>query len=69
MATRAPGTQSRWLAITNRWFEIGDRGAAHRTEILGGLTTFLTMVYIVFVNPAVLSATADTRSRSPPGSA
>lgn len=28
-----------------------------RTEILAGLTTFLTMVYIVFVNPTILSET------------
>ena len=26
-----------------------------RTEFVAGLTTFLTMVYIVFVNPAILS--------------
>jgi adenine/guanine/hypoxanthine permease len=66
MATRAPGTQPRWLANTNRWFEIGDRGAAHRTELIGGVTTFLTMVYIVFVNPAVLSATPDVNGTTLP---
>src|SRR5262249_58888650 len=27
-----------------------------RTEVLGGVTTFLTMAYIIFVQPAVLSA-------------
>jgi xanthine/uracil/vitamin C permease (AzgA family) len=42
-----------WARI-NRWFAIGARGSTPRTEVLGGLTTFLTMVYIVFVNPAVL---------------
>src|SRR6202789_2211554 len=35
--------------------------AAHntnwRTEILAGLTTFITMAYIIFVNPAILSET------------
>jgi AGZA family xanthine/uracil permease-like MFS transporter len=35
--------------------------AAHettwRTEILAGLTTFITMAYIIFVNPAILSQT------------
>ncbi len=30
-----------------------------RTEVIGGLTTFLTLVYIVFVNPSILSGTAD----------
>src|SRR2546423_75755 len=35
------------------------RGTTYRTEVVGGLTTFLTLVYIVFVNPAVLSSTPD----------
>jgi adenine/guanine/hypoxanthine permease len=43
----------------DRWFEIGPRGSTVRTEVVGGLTTFLTLVYIVFVNPAILSGTAD----------
>ena len=43
----------------DRWFEIAERGTSYRTELLGGLTTFLTLVYIVFVNPAILSATPD----------
>jgi AGZA family xanthine/uracil permease-like MFS transporter len=37
------------------WFHLRESGTNLRTEVLGGLTTFLTMVYIVFVNPAVLS--------------
>jgi AGZA family xanthine/uracil permease-like MFS transporter len=59
----APGRLQRRLAdasrLLDRWFEIGARGSTHRTELIGGLTTFLTLVYIVFVNPAVLSATPD----------
>ncbi len=43
----------------DRWFEIGGRGSTVRTEVIGGLTTFLTLVYIVFVNPAILSGTPD----------
>ena len=34
-----------------------------RTELLAGLTTFLTMAYIIFVQPAVLSGQAARRSR------
>ena len=41
------------------WFEIGGRGSSYRTEVLGGITTFLTLVYIVFVNPSVLSSVTD----------
>jgi adenine/guanine/hypoxanthine permease len=39
-----------------RRFRTADRGSSPRTEALGGLATFLTMSYIVFVNPAILSA-------------
>jgi AGZA family xanthine/uracil permease-like MFS transporter len=37
-------------------FRISERGSTVRTEVLGGIATFLTMCYIVFVNPAILSA-------------
>lgn len=43
--------------ILEKIFKIEERGSSIRTEVLGGLTTFLTMAYIVFVNPAILSAT------------
>jgi adenine/guanine/hypoxanthine permease len=59
----APGWLQRRLAEASRqvdrWFEVRARGSTHRTEVIGGLTTFLTLVYIVFVNPAVLSGTPD----------
>lgn len=38
-----------------RWFRIRERGTSVRTEVLGGVTTFVTMAYIVVVNPAILS--------------
>ncbi len=38
-----------------RFFRIRERGSSLRIESLGGLSTFLTMCYIVFVNPAILS--------------
>src|SRR5688572_11320783 len=37
-------------------FQLAERGTTVRTEVIGGITTFLTMSYIVFVNPAILSA-------------
>ena len=37
-----------------RYFEFEALGTNWRTEILAGVTTFLTMSYIVFVNPAIL---------------
>ena len=39
-----------------RIFHLKSRNAAVSTEIMGGLTTFLTMAYIIVVNPAVLTA-------------
>ncbi len=33
-------------------------GATWKTEILAGFTTFMTMAYIVFVNPSILQETA-----------
>lgn len=38
------------------FFRLKELGTNVRTEILAGLTTFLTMAYIVVVNPAILSA-------------
>ncbi|HPB32346.1 MAG TPA: NCS2 family permease, partial [Candidatus Sumerlaeota bacterium] len=35
-------------------FSIREKGSTVRTELLGGLTTFLTMSYIIFVNPQIL---------------
>lgn len=44
-------------------FHLKERGSTPKTEVLAGLTTFLTCVYIVAVNPAILSAAGmDTRA-------
>jgi xanthine/uracil/vitamin C permease (AzgA family) len=37
-----------------RRFELAARDTNVRTEILAGVTTFLTMAYIILVNPAIL---------------
>jgi AGZA family xanthine/uracil permease-like MFS transporter len=39
-----------------RLFALEERGTTVRREVLGGVVTFLTMSYIVFVNPAILSS-------------
>ena len=41
--------------MMTKWFLIEERGSTVRTELLGGLTTFVTMAYIVVVNPAILA--------------
>lgn len=40
----------------NKFFGIEEKGSSIKTEVLAGITTFLTMVYIVIVNPAILSS-------------
>src|SRR5271169_1448855 len=40
-----------------RYFEFHALGADWKTEVLAGFTTFMTMAYIVFVNPAILHET------------
>ncbi|MCZ6633661.1 MAG: NCS2 family permease [bacterium] len=37
------------------FFQLDERGTDFRTEIMGGATTFVTMAYIVVVNPGILS--------------
>jgi AGZA family xanthine/uracil permease-like MFS transporter len=49
-------TQSQPSGFLARRFRFADRGTNPRTEALGGVATFLTMCYILFVNPAILSA-------------
>ncbi|WP_137124904.1 NCS2 family permease [Roseomonas sp. HF4] len=39
-----------------RLFHLRERGTDPRTEILAGLSTFLTMAYIVVVNPSIMAA-------------
>ncbi|KPO49950.1 adenine permease PurP [Escherichia coli] len=40
----------------SRLFKLPQHGTSVRTELIAGMTTFLTMVYIVFVNPQILGA-------------
>lgn len=37
-------------------FEIHERGSTVRAEVVGGVTTFVAMAYIIVVNPAILAA-------------
>ena len=45
------------MSLLDRTFQLSARGTSVRTEVLAGATTFLTMAYIVLVNPAILSTT------------
>ena len=41
--------------LLERVFKLREHGTDVRTEVLAGLTTFLTMAYIVFINPNILA--------------
>jgi adenine/guanine/hypoxanthine permease len=43
--------------MLEKFFKLKENGTDVRTEVLAGLTTFLTMAYIVFVNPSILAIT------------
>ncbi len=42
-------------SLMEKIFKIEERGSSVRTEVIAGVTTFLAMAYIIFVNPAILS--------------
>ncbi len=44
-----------------RLFKLQEHGTTVRTELIAGVTTFLTMSYIIFVNPDILSSTGMDR--------
>ena len=41
--------------MLERVFRLSENGSTIKVEVLAGLTTFLTMAYIIFVNPAILA--------------
>ncbi|NYT23338.1 NCS2 family permease [Alcaligenaceae bacterium] len=47
--------------MLERLFRLREHATDARTELLAGVTTFLTMAYIIFVNPEILSGTGMDR--------
>ena len=52
---RSPGLAGR----VDRYFEISRRGSTVRREVIGGLTTFAAMAYIVVLNPLIIGTAPD----------
>ena len=48
-------TDFRQISMLDKLFKLSEHATSVRTEIMAGITTFLTMSYIVFVNPEILS--------------
>ena len=42
-------------SFIERYFKIREKGSSVRTELIAGLTTFIAMAYILFVNPNILA--------------
>ncbi len=49
----------------DKLFHLKERGTTMRTEVLAGLTTFVTAAYVLAVNPSVMSATGLLRGHQP----
>jgi adenine/guanine/hypoxanthine permease len=49
------------MGMLDRYFSISERESTVGTEIRAGAATFLTMAYILFVNPQILGTVADSR--------
>ncbi len=62
MARTTSTVADTWL---DRQFQLTARGSNVPTEVRAGVTTFLTMAYIIFVNPAILSAAIDIEGGVP----
>ena len=62
-ATEQAANPAAGQGLLERLFALKGHGTTARTEVIAGITTFLTMVYIVFVNPQILSAAGmDTQA-------
>ena len=49
----------------DKFFKISERGSNVRTEIVGGITTFFAMAYIIFVNPNTLCVNLNAGTGNP----
>ncbi|MCG7495470.1 NCS2 family permease [Vibrio sp. Of7-15] len=42
--------------LLERFFKLKEHGSSVKNELIGGITTFATMAYIIFVNPSIMAA-------------
>lgn len=64
MTTPTP-TQN--VSAWDRWFHLTERGSTLGTEVRGGLVTFVTMAYIVVLNPLIVGTAKDVNGNFPGG--
>ena len=51
------------LNALNRFFKLSERKTNVRTEVMAGVITFMTMAYILVINPTILSASGMSFER------
>ena len=56
----SPPRSSGRAGALDRYFRITERGSSVRIEVIAGVATWLTMAYILFVNPAILGTLPDS---------
>ena len=54
--------------MLERFFKLSENNTDVKTEVLAGITTFMTMAYILAVNPSILSATGMDQGYAADGS-
>ena len=64
--TKSPEPRMGLESGLDRYFKFSARGSTLRTEVLAGVATWLTMAYILFVNPAILGQVSDGAGTSLP---
>ncbi len=57
-------TGGRNVGAIDRYFQITERGSNFSTEVRGGLVTFVTMAYIVILNPIILTSGVDVEGNT-----
>lgn len=60
-------TNTQNVPAWDRWFHLTERGSTLGTEIRGGIVTFVTMAYIVVLNPLIVGTAVDVNGNFPGG--
>ena len=59
--------QNKFISSINSYFKISDRKSTFKKEIIGGISTFLAIMYILAVNPSIIANFANVPITLAPG--
>lgn len=57
---KQPMTESSSPSVVEKYFKVAERGSSLLQEVRGGIVTFFSMVYILVLNPIILSGPDST---------